>query len=77
MPPNHSKIDQKYDKKKLNMFFSYHFWVAFGTHVGSILAAQIDPSRAKLGSKTALGTISFEKVQFHGNLVKPMVFQCF
>ena len=49
---------------KINMFFD-RFWVAFGSHVGSILGAQIDRSRAKFGPRWLLKRYFLKNVNFH------------
>ena len=52
---------------KINMFLD-RSWVAFGCHVGSILGAQIDPSRAKFGPRWLLKRYFLKKVNFHEKL---------
>ncbi len=49
---------------KMNMFFD-RFGVAFGCHVGSILGAKIDPSRAKFGPRWLLKRYFLKNVNFH------------
>ena len=41
------------------------FGVAFGCHVGSILGAKIDPSRAKIGPRWLLKRYFLKNVNFH------------
>ena len=53
--------------------FLGRFWDPFWLHFG----CPNRPKSGQVGSKTALGTIFVEKVQFHGNLIKTNGFSTF
>ena len=44
------------------------FWIRFGTHLGRIWEAKIDPRWAKLGSRRVLTRYFLQKVIFHEKL---------
>ena len=49
---------------KINIFF-LSFLIAFGTHLGAIWEAKIDPRWAKLGSRRLLKRYFLKNVNFH------------